>query len=389
MSVLSLPSAPADAHNGDMYYNTVEQEYYNFVDGEWVKQVNEDNATTIVQEVVVDEGYIKNTATGEASITIGGTPAVSPVKNAVNIGVNSTATRTGATAVGMTALAESANGTAIGNGAKVLNNSNKAIALGYHAFVVGAESAIQIGNGTNSTPKTLSVGFYDETNPVNYELLSADGTIPTGRYKTMVGANGTNAGTTGAVPAPTATDNTKFLRGDGTWEDALTNIATHDKGLQIENVNVGGRGSYALTTYGKNIKAMGPSGVIIGADSNVIIGSSSAVGITCVGYGCTISNHGIVHLGAFGANSTAGTFSVSLSSDGQRANSNTYTVMDATGKIPGARMSLQDTTAPTTSTVGTIGQFYVDTTNQTGYMCVGIDDTDPNNVIYTWKQITV
>lgn len=34
---------------------------------------------------------------------------------------------------------------------------------------------------------------------------------------TMNGADGTNAGTSGLVPAPAATDNTKFLRGDGTW----------------------------------------------------------------------------------------------------------------------------------------------------------------------------
>lgn len=36
----------------------------------------------------------------------------------------------------------------------------------------------------------------------------------------MVGADGVNIGKAGAVPAPTATDNTKFLRGDGTWQDA-------------------------------------------------------------------------------------------------------------------------------------------------------------------------
>ena len=35
----------------------------------------------------------------------------------------------------------------------------------------------------------------------------------------MTGADGTNAGTSGLVPAPTATDNTKFLRGDGSWGD--------------------------------------------------------------------------------------------------------------------------------------------------------------------------
>ena len=33
----------------------------------------------------------------------------------------------------------------------------------------------------------------------------------------MIGADGTNAGASGLVPAPTATDNNKYLRGDGTW----------------------------------------------------------------------------------------------------------------------------------------------------------------------------
>ena len=35
---------------------------------------------------------------------------------------------------------------------------------------------------------------------------------------TMTGADGTNAGEKGLVPAPTATDNEKYLRGDGTWQ---------------------------------------------------------------------------------------------------------------------------------------------------------------------------
>lgn len=39
-------------------------------------------------------------------------------------------------------------------------------------------------------------------------------------YSAMTGADGTNAGTSGLVPAPAATDNTKFLRGDGTWATA-------------------------------------------------------------------------------------------------------------------------------------------------------------------------
>lgn len=41
-------------------------------------------------------------------------------------------------------------------------------------------------------------------------------------YNDMVGADGTNAGTHGLAPAPAATDNTKFLKGDGSWGDPVT-----------------------------------------------------------------------------------------------------------------------------------------------------------------------
>lgn len=38
-------------------------------------------------------------------------------------------------------------------------------------------------------------------------------------YSDFTGADGTNAGAHGLVPAPAATDNVKYLKGDGTWGD--------------------------------------------------------------------------------------------------------------------------------------------------------------------------
>lgn len=38
-------------------------------------------------------------------------------------------------------------------------------------------------------------------------------------YSAFTGADGSSAGTSGLVPAPTATDNVKYLKGDGTWSD--------------------------------------------------------------------------------------------------------------------------------------------------------------------------
>lgn len=40
----------------------------------------------------------------------------------------------------------------------------------------------------------------------------------------MTGATSSIAGTSGLVPAPTTSDTTKFLRGDGTWADSGQSI---------------------------------------------------------------------------------------------------------------------------------------------------------------------
>ena len=44
-----------------------------------------------------------------------------------------------------------------------------------------------------------------------------------------------------------------------------------------------------------------------------------------------------------------------------------------------------DSSAPTTATVGRLGQIYIDTSTATAYMCVAADTATPS---YTWKQIT-
>lgn len=94
------------------------------------------------------------------------------------------------------------------------SNASEGIAIGAFAKTTKTR-AYQLGNGTNSTADTLSIGF--STNG-NYTLLDGTtGLIPVDRLTVFTGADGTNAGTKGAVPAPAATDNNKYLKGDGTW----------------------------------------------------------------------------------------------------------------------------------------------------------------------------
>jgi hypothetical protein len=47
----------------------------------------------------------------------------------------------------------------------------------------------------------------------------------------MIGATATNAGAAGMVPAPTSADRSKFLKGDGTWEEITEAVAGNDSSI--------------------------------------------------------------------------------------------------------------------------------------------------------------
>ena len=168
-----------------------------------------DSTSTNAQSGVAIAGanFLQNTATGTNALTILGTAATS--NTATNVGTGTSVTATAGTAIGRAAEVSGTYGTGLGTAAKVT-----------------AAYGIQIGYGTNSTASTLSVGFNasSSANRKNWELLDVTtGLIPNARLSTLVGADGTNDGTAGIVPAPAASDNTKFLKGDGTWAtvDAL------------------------------------------------------------------------------------------------------------------------------------------------------------------------
>ena len=80
---------------------------------------------------------------------------------------------------------------------------------------------VQLSNGTtlmDLTGDTVTTG--DVLTGKTFHLASGAG--GTGTLSDFTGADGTNAGAHGLVPAPSATDNEKFLQGDGTWETVVT-----------------------------------------------------------------------------------------------------------------------------------------------------------------------
>jgi hypothetical protein len=96
-------------------------------------------------------------------------------------------------------------------------------------------------NSTSTTTTSLEVGDWFVISKVTgLGTLASPYIITFGivnnTYALMTGANGTVAGAPGLVPTPQATDNEKFLRGDGTWvvpTDNNTTAITSTAGTSI------------------------------------------------------------------------------------------------------------------------------------------------------------
>ena len=248
--------------------------------------------------------------------------------------------------IGNSVSAGGAQSVAVGAAAK--SSGYRASSLGYAAQAT-ASNAIQIGKGTNSTANTFSVGLSDS---LNVQLLDATGKIPVERLPD--GISGGSADLTGYLKNITNTDLASLV-------------------VAPEDATVVQSGAVSQVAFGTN------SITLSGSGATAFGGYTKAQGnkATALGFGAKATAVSAIQIGN-GTNAAANTMSVALS------DSLNVQLLDSSGKIPGERMSLQGTTAPTASTVGSIGQFYVDTATSTGYMCVGVSGST-----YTWKQITV
>ena len=157
----------------------------------------------------------------------------------------------------------------------------------------GSGGVTQIVAGTNVTVSpvggtgTVTINSTDQfTGTVTgvtgvLPITSSGGTTPAIGINNYTGADGTTAGTKGAVPAPGATDNVKFLKGDGTWADAGGTGTV----ISITPVADSGTGT-AITTIG-DITFTGAGGITTSVNSSnevTITGSGGGSGLwTTVG----------------------------------------------------------------------------------------------------------
>lgn len=116
----------------------------------------------------IPSDYLQNLSSRSDALTIDGT-ATSSI-GAINIGNGSSASGTGAISLGSNSSATGSYSTALGRYSEA-----------------SGQSSIQIGYGTNSTASSLSIGFQNSNNPVNYTLLDGTtGLIPDARIPSNI-----------------------------------------------------------------------------------------------------------------------------------------------------------------------------------------------------------
>lgn len=164
------------------------------------------------------------------------------------------------------------------------------------------------------------------------------------------------------------------------------------------SINIGNNNTTRYTTgiaIGSNILST-DNAIIIGQSSSsqresVVIGNNSTAGTfsnaVVIGNRSRATSNSI-QLGK-GTNTTSNSFQV-FDDNIYKADTHTLTVQNAEINGTPAYGVLSGTSAPTTTTVGAVGQFYLDTTNKQLYQCMSIttetiDEVDTN--VYEWQEV--
>lgn len=240
--------------------------------------------------------------------------------------------------------------------------------------------------------------YYDTTNETMYFLKTIDTTTAPATYTWEALGGGGGGPTVVQTPGDSTTDVMS--------QNAVTSMIFADPATQ-NNIKIG-RGTSssigsdaieighdAAATAGGSV-AMGHSATASGMYGPTALGNTAqATGArsTAIGNNSTASANASIALGLGATATQQGQFDVSTGNQTTVGyNNSNYRLLtglydpqsahDAATK--GYVDPTTDSSAPTTATVGRLGQIQIDTTNADAYMCVAVDDVTPS---YTWKKI--
>ena len=185
------------------------------------------------------------------------------------------------------------------------------------------------------------------------------------------------------VPAPATTDAGKFLKSDGTWDTA----------------GGGGKTITTLTTADYNYPANNPNGISPGLldegfyqveDDNVYVYAPSRAKNfqRDLFFVFRTDGNGTKRAICIRPDADASTYTHIVTIygyDGTTGWNQSWETKNLADEYELSTIkTIVNTSAPTTSTAGEVGQFYLDTTNTKLYICLSAQGG-----IYTWHEVTI
>lgn len=236
---------------------------------------------------------------------------------------------------------------------------NSATSVGFDS---GSLFYVKKGSGSGSASRIVVFG-YDNTVKV---------------YSTDTGSGSEYSSTTQtvALAGSTGTSTTSVMSQNATTSMVFADPANKTK------VQIGG----TANSGGTNAVAIG-NDTDAGSDRSVALGPSAKISgspySVALAFGAVEHQQGVFQIGL---NRYPGQATSGYNNSAYRLLTGVYDPQSAhDAATKGYVDPTTDSSAPTTATVGRLGQIYIDTTNADAYMCVAVDTVTPS---YTWKQIT-
>ena len=148
-----------------------------------------------------------------------------------------------------------------------------------HSAALISSGTLAVANGGTGVSSTTANSVF--AGPTSGSGAPSFRALVAGDLPAMGGANGTAAGTAGAVPGPAATDNVKFLRGDGTWATPAASAAGATN--QIQYNSAGALTGNANFVYSGGNVGVGTTNPVAALDINgaMRLKRNSQVPFTC------------------------------------------------------------------------------------------------------------
>lgn len=227
--------------------------------------------------------------------------------------------------------------------------------------------------GSTTQPVYIaSNGVATETTYSLAKSVPADAVFTDTTYSVFTGATAAGAGTSGLVKAPSAGDNTKFLRGDCTWSETLQNTATGSGSLTIEGIATTSRDALNV---GPQSSVTERGAVAVGPAS----GATAGLGVA-IGYNAHANASNCIQIGQ-GTNTNANTVKFGI-------NGENYEILNSSHKVPNERLNLSSTPTSGSGDAITSGAVYTAITGMTKKATFSNSALTASSGVCTWTITT-